>query len=59
MQESGFSDQQIDRFRAHQRTAFSIQADVVAQLVSGMTEKDVARQLMLRPQRCAAGNGCR
>ena len=46
MQENGFSDQQIDRFRAHQRTAFAIQESIASSLVAGMTEKDVTRQLM-------------
>ncbi len=39
MQESAFSDQQIDQFRAHQRTAFAIQEEVAEHLAVGMTER--------------------
>ena len=43
-----FSIQELDRFRHYQRLSFSILESVAAQLEIGQTEKEVARELVIR-----------
>ena len=43
-----FSNQELDRFRHHQRLSFSILESAAARLKTGQSEKEVARELVLK-----------